>query len=217
MAKYDLSPIRYMEPTFLQLAGNRSSYVCPVCGSGSGRKGSGMTSRDGEHWKCWSCGLYAGKLELYKHLNSLSYDDACLGLLKYYGITPVENEGPVNKYPVWLSQDDADILQLNRNVIPVQTPDGEQMRSIYELYDTDPKLYYELIYNRACEMQTAYENMLKDYGDRTATKARVVYEYMGASFDDSTYKKLSKLLEDKISTCKKLAAIYKKRVEKDVQ
>ena len=47
MTKYDMTAIRYLEPGFLPLARNRKSYICPNCGSGSGKNGSGMTSRDG--------------------------------------------------------------------------------------------------------------------------------------------------------------------------
>lgn len=32
-------------------------YICPVCGSGSGPHGTGMTTQDdGIHWRCWRCG-----------------------------------------------------------------------------------------------------------------------------------------------------------------
>lgn len=31
-------------------------YVCPFCGSGSGPHGTGMTTPDGIHHRCWSCG-----------------------------------------------------------------------------------------------------------------------------------------------------------------
>lgn len=31
-------------------------YICPFCGSGSGPNGTGMTTRDGVHHHCWSCG-----------------------------------------------------------------------------------------------------------------------------------------------------------------
>ena len=44
-------------------------YVCPLCGSGTGKKGTGAFSIDGERWKCFVCGkggdLYdlIGKIE----------------------------------------------------------------------------------------------------------------------------------------------------------
>lgn len=34
---------------------SRKGYVCPICGSGSGKKGTGITSKDGgEHFSCWT-------------------------------------------------------------------------------------------------------------------------------------------------------------------
>lgn len=83
MTKYDMTAIRYLEPGFLPLARNRKSYICPNCGSGSSKNGSGMTSKDGEYWKCWSCGLSANKVELFRIQNSLNYEEACAGILRF--------------------------------------------------------------------------------------------------------------------------------------
>lgn len=33
-------------------------YICPICGSGSGRNGTGITSRDNEHFTCWAGGCF---------------------------------------------------------------------------------------------------------------------------------------------------------------
>jgi len=33
---------------------DRPSYVCPICGSGTGKKGTGITSKDGVHFTCWA-------------------------------------------------------------------------------------------------------------------------------------------------------------------
>ena len=30
--------------------------VCPLCGSGTGKHGTGMTTKDGIHYTCWACG-----------------------------------------------------------------------------------------------------------------------------------------------------------------
>lgn len=30
-------------------------FICPLCGSGSGPHGTGMTTRDGTHYRCWVC------------------------------------------------------------------------------------------------------------------------------------------------------------------
>lgn len=38
----------------LAMAGDGKSRICPICGSGSGKKGTGITTKDGgRHWTCW--------------------------------------------------------------------------------------------------------------------------------------------------------------------
>ena len=34
--------------------GSRKGYICPICGSGSGPKGTGISTRDGLHFTCWA-------------------------------------------------------------------------------------------------------------------------------------------------------------------
>lgn len=53
---------------FLQVDGSGKGYICPKCGSGSGRKGTGLHLDPKDptqtHYKCFACGLYADVLEL---------------------------------------------------------------------------------------------------------------------------------------------------------
>ena len=70
------------DPTFLQQAkrdititgadgqpaGRRHSYICPKCGNGSGRNGTGMAPHDcagHERWHCFKCGYDADIIGLY--------------------------------------------------------------------------------------------------------------------------------------------------------
>lgn len=39
---------------FLQADKRNKGYVCPICGSGNGKNGTGITSKDGKHFTCWS-------------------------------------------------------------------------------------------------------------------------------------------------------------------
>lgn len=39
----------YLEPD-----GSKKGYICPICGSGSGKNGTGITTRDGVHYTCWA-------------------------------------------------------------------------------------------------------------------------------------------------------------------
>ena len=32
---------------------SKTGYVCPICGSGSGNKGTGITTQDGIYFTCW--------------------------------------------------------------------------------------------------------------------------------------------------------------------
>lgn len=70
------------DPTFLQQAkrdititnadgqpaGKRHSYICPKCGNGGGRNGTGMAPHDcqgHERWHCFKCGYDADIIGLY--------------------------------------------------------------------------------------------------------------------------------------------------------
>lgn len=61
--------------TFLKQAKKRNTYICPVCGNGSGTTGDGITrnSKD-NHWKCFgTCGNYEdimGWYALYRGLDN---------------------------------------------------------------------------------------------------------------------------------------------------
>lgn len=210
MKKYDMTPVKYLEPTFLPLARNRKSYVCPVCGSGSGRNGSGMTSRNGEYWTCWSCDKSYSKVELFRIKNSLSsYEEACEGLLRYYGLDPNPiSEDDVRKSPVWLSRDDMDALGFYQGAIQNQ---GD-MHALTDLFGEDPETYYKLVIARSDEMIRKYEVVLKACGDRKSPRASVVYDWLGDLFDDSSYGKVRQELERRIDACKKIRYVYAKRL-----
>ena len=45
---------------YLQRDKSGKGYVCPVCGSGTGKKGTGITTRDGVHYTCWA-GCYVNR------------------------------------------------------------------------------------------------------------------------------------------------------------
>ena len=33
---------------------SRKGFICPICGSGGGSKGTGITTKDGIHFTCWA-------------------------------------------------------------------------------------------------------------------------------------------------------------------
>ena len=45
--------------------GAKKGYICPICGSGSGPKGTGITTADGTHFTCWAgCFSHADLFEI---------------------------------------------------------------------------------------------------------------------------------------------------------
>lgn len=212
--KYDMTAIKYLEPSFLPMARNGKSYVCPVCGSGTGKNGSGMTSRDGEYWKCWSCGQSYSKVELFRIQNSLSYEEACVGLLRYYGIVPIPVGSTSIQPLVWLSREEMEALGFFSGGIQIQGNNGTQMLcSLTDLFNEDPEAYYSMVIARADEMIQKYKTIFEACGNRNSPKASLVYDYMGEKFDDSSYQKIRQELIRKASTCKKIRNLYAKRIK----
>ena len=46
-------------------------YICPLCGSGSGKTGTGMTTKNGTHWHCWACGFHGDIIQLIAQENGI--------------------------------------------------------------------------------------------------------------------------------------------------
>lgn len=91
------------EPTFLPTAkkiSGKQSYVCPVCGSGSGKSGTGIVKDPGNkmhpHYSCFPCKAngrgYYDIIELYAEHSGLDMNDAGLydSIYSYYGLIITE-------------------------------------------------------------------------------------------------------------------------------
>lgn len=65
-------------------------WVCPVCGSGEGEKGTGIVldkkDKSGTHYKCFNCGLYGDNIELIQKKFNLSFSEALNKGYELYGI-----------------------------------------------------------------------------------------------------------------------------------
>ena len=46
--------IRHRAKEWLTPDKSGKGYICPICGSGSGRNGTGITTADGIHFTCWA-------------------------------------------------------------------------------------------------------------------------------------------------------------------
>ena len=68
--------------------GGNVSYVCPICGSGTGKKGTGITSKDGVHFTCWvGCFTNSDIIDIIGLQNGLTdYNDKFEMACTQYGI-----------------------------------------------------------------------------------------------------------------------------------
>ncbi len=109
--------LRSQKPTFLPIAGDKKSYVCPVCGSGTGKKGTGMSTKDNIHYTCWRCGLKGDTIDLYAYANGITdpkekFSKCC----EYYGI---KNDYGQDNATHTLSKEDT--METDNNVVTLNT------------------------------------------------------------------------------------------------
>ena len=91
--------VKQQQPTFLTKAkrvGNQQSYVCPECGNGSGKDGTGIIlnkkSKAG-NYKCFTCGMNKDIISLWKAHTGIQDDKTAFNeLYQYYGITIDQTE-----------------------------------------------------------------------------------------------------------------------------
>ena len=69
--------------------GKGKGVVCPICGSGSGTKGTGITEnpRNPGQLKCWNCGFQGDVIDLYQQRDSSDFNTALNAAAADLGIT----------------------------------------------------------------------------------------------------------------------------------
>lgn len=67
----------------------RKGFICPICGSGSGSHGTGITTKDGVHFTCWAgCFTNADIIDIIGLENRLTdYNSKLQAAVAVYGIT----------------------------------------------------------------------------------------------------------------------------------
>ena len=87
--------LKTLEPDFLLPAKKKingsPTYICPVCGNGSGRKGDGIAlcpdNSHGKKWKCFTCGLCEDIIGLWElYTGNSDHGQAFRDLYARYGI-----------------------------------------------------------------------------------------------------------------------------------
>ena len=68
-------------------------YVCPVCGNGSGKDGTGVKLIKGQtfRYKCFKCGTSGDVINFYAAEHHLSNADAIMEVIRLYGLDTTEN------------------------------------------------------------------------------------------------------------------------------
>ena len=78
---------RYAE--YLQPAKKKNTYICPLCGNGTGSTGDGMAvdpHGDRLHLKCFKCNFYGDIIELYQQEHNTTQQEAFNALYKHFNI-----------------------------------------------------------------------------------------------------------------------------------
>lgn len=82
--------IRAHYAEYLEPAKKRGTYICPLCGNGTGSTGDGLAvdpHGDGLHFKCYKCGFYGDLIELYQQQHGCSQQEAFSGLYSRFNIS----------------------------------------------------------------------------------------------------------------------------------
>lgn len=83
----------YLQPAKKRIHG-KPTYICPLCGNGTGSDGDGMSidpHGDGTQLKCFKCGFYGDIVDLYQQQNACDAGAAFTALYDRFGIT-IEND-----------------------------------------------------------------------------------------------------------------------------
>lgn len=74
--------------------GGRPSYVCPICGNGTGHDKTGIQADpngDGLHFKCFKCDMHGDLIEIYQRQHGCDFNTALNDLCGMFGII-LDNE-----------------------------------------------------------------------------------------------------------------------------
>ena len=93
---------RYAE--YLEPAKKRGTYICPLCGNGTGSTGDGLAvdpHGDRLHLKCFNprCNFYGDLIELYQQQHGCSQQEAFSGLYSYFNISIDEYTAEPQRQP----------------------------------------------------------------------------------------------------------------------
>lgn len=89
--------IRQSAGQYLKPAKKRGTYICPLCGNGTGSTGDGMTTKDKVHFTCWKCHDIQNNdiIDIIgKEYGLAEYNDAFLKACDIFNIEPTNDYNP---------------------------------------------------------------------------------------------------------------------------
>lgn len=90
--------IREHATDYLERDNSGKGYICPICGSGNGKHGTGITTKDREHFTCWrGCFTNADIFEIIgKQFHITDFAEQFTKACELSGITPDKYEEAIN-------------------------------------------------------------------------------------------------------------------------
>ena len=85
----------YLQPAKKRIAG-KPTYICPLCGNGTGKDGDGMSidpHGDGTQLHCFKCGFHGDIIDLYQQEHNCDAATAFNALYELFGITIDSDHG----------------------------------------------------------------------------------------------------------------------------
>ena len=159
---------RYAE--YLRPAKKRNTYICPLCGNGTGSTGDGMNidpHSNGTQLHCFKCGFHGDIVDLYQQEHNCTAGEAFRALYDYFRITIDSDRAERRTEP-------------QKEVKPTNTPPTAEnaAEGQIEAVDAAPDFidyYGECIMHRADEAAQAYLS-LRGISAETAAAYMIGYD-----------------------------------------
>ena len=89
---------------YLRPAKKRGTYICPLCGNGSGRDGDGLTLWKGAKnpytFKCFKCGVSGDVIYFYQQEHGCDFNSAVAALCEQFGIAVEKGRAERQNQPI---------------------------------------------------------------------------------------------------------------------
>lgn len=146
--------LRYHGKDLLTPDNSRKGYICPICGSGGGEKGTGITTKDGIHFTCWAgCFTHSDYIDIIGQRDGLTeYRDKLEAACREAGIAL--DDAPSSYRRTTAREDFSEVEENQKQDKTEQDTHKDIHTSAYtqrEEPEADYTAYYALCHNRITE------------------------------------------------------------------